>query len=97
LATVLLRPEQVPSVAGVTLGIYDALRLDSAERERMRRFALAVRPAPVMALVDFPRVADVEHWRAAGAAAVLSKPVNLDDLFWQLDQLLLTNLPARCA
>jgi CheY-like chemotaxis protein len=44
--------------------------------------------APIVALSGFPRPADRERLLAAGAAAVLSKPLALDDLDWELDRLL---------
>ena len=43
-------------------------------------------PAPLIALLDFPRIEDVERARSAGAAAVLSKPLQLEDLFWHLER-----------
>jgi CheY-like chemotaxis protein len=54
----------------------------------LRRLSEILGPAtPIVAIVDFPRVEDRDRAMAAGAAAVLSKPLLLDDLFWQLDQL----------
>lgn len=47
-----------------------------------------LRPAPVIALLDFPRIEDYDRAMAAGAVAVVSKPLHLDDLFWQLDRAL---------
>ena len=36
--------------------------------------------------MSFPRVEDRDRVLAAGAAALLSKPLLLDDLFWQLER-----------
>jgi DNA-binding NarL/FixJ family response regulator len=69
-------------------GIFDAGDGD-AEYETLRRLAADLRPAPVIALLGFPRVEDRDRAVAAGAAAVLSKPLLLEDLYWQLDRLLL--------
>jgi DNA-binding NarL/FixJ family response regulator len=44
--------------------------------------------APIVALCGFARPADRERLLAAGAAAVLSKPLALDDLDWELHRLL---------
>ena len=44
-----------------------------------------LRPAPVVAMLDFPRVEDCDRALAAGVVAVLSKPLVLADLFWHLD------------
>ena len=43
--------------------------------------------APVLALVGFPRPCDVQAALAAGIAAVISKPWNVADLQWHLEQL----------
>jgi CheY-like chemotaxis protein len=46
------------------------------------------KPVPILALLGFPRIDQKRRALAAGAAAVLSKPVQLDDLFWHLDRLI---------
>jgi len=69
-------------------GIFDAGDGD-AEYQTLRQLAADLRPAPVIALLGFPRVEDRDRAVAAGAAAVLSKPLLLEDLYWQLDRLLL--------
>jgi len=43
---------------------------------------------PVLALIDFPRWEDVRQVELLGPATVLSKPLNLDDLFSRLEDLL---------
>jgi DNA-binding NarL/FixJ family response regulator len=57
-------------------------------------FAATISPAPVVALVDFPRLAECEEVRAAGAAVVMPKPCLLDDLLWQVKQVLHRETPA---
>jgi CheY-like chemotaxis protein len=52
---------------------------------RLRRVAAQFHPTPVIAILEFPRIEDLTAAVAAGAAAVLSKPLALDDLFWELD------------
>ena len=42
---------------------------------------------PWIALVDFPRVEDCERLRLLGSAAVLARPFELEELFWQIGQL----------
>jgi CheY-like chemotaxis protein len=44
--------------------------------------------APIVALLGFPRPEQIERARAAGVAAVVSKPFLLADLDWQLEMLL---------
>jgi CheY-like chemotaxis protein len=43
--------------------------------------------APAVALAAFPRVEDVAGLMAAGAAAVLAKPFDCDDLMLLVDRL----------
>jgi CheY-like chemotaxis protein len=59
---------------------------DSSEVAALRRF-VERQTAPVIALLDFPRAADRQRAIEAGAAAVVSKPLLLVDLFWQIDRL----------
>ena len=65
--------------------IFDANDRPPYQYEQLRRIAADVRPAPVIALLSFPRPEDRDWALAAGAAAVLSKPFLLVDLLWQLD------------
>ena len=59
---------------------------DAGQLQEIRESARRFHPARLTVLTDFPRIEDVTRIRAAGAAAVLSKPVLLEDLFWQLQQ-----------
>ena len=68
----------------------DALLFDGTdcrhdELAELPRLAASMRPTPVVVLLDFPRPEDRDRALAAGAAAVLGKPLLLEDLFWQLD------------
>jgi CheY-like chemotaxis protein len=85
LATLLQRAPSAARVEGAAAGIFDGSDLGEDECAELERLALALRPAPVVVLLAFPRA---EHYRLAlssGAAAVLSKPVAVEDLYWQLD------------
>jgi CheY-like chemotaxis protein len=73
--------------ASPVAGIFDASD-QPQQYEDLRRFAAALDPAPVVALMGFPRVEDRDRALAAGAASVLSKPLLVQDLFWELDRLL---------
>ena len=42
---------------------------------------------PWIALMDFPRAADCERLLSLGAAAVLARPFDLEELFWRIAQL----------
>jgi len=92
-ATEWLRPPAAAPSEDVTAAIFDAVECVEDELTDLDRLAATVAPAPVIALLEFPRVEDRQRALAAGAAAVLSKPLLIDDLFWQMDRLLAENLP----
>lgn len=71
---------------GITAAVFDAIDCRGQELDDLKRWAAAVEPAPVIVLMSFPRVEDRDRVLAAGAAALLSKPLLLDDLFWQLER-----------
>jgi hypothetical protein len=75
---------------GAVAGVFDGSDASESELKRLRRFSAAIRPAPVVALLDFPRIEDTQIALRSGAAAMLSKPLLAEDLFWRLDRL-------RCA
>lgn len=85
-STVGVRPGQCPRLQGVKAALFDADDGQTDSPETLRRLVAAVSPAPVLALVGFPRVEDRDRLLAAGAAAVLSKPLLLEDLFDRLEQ-----------
>jgi DNA-binding response OmpR family regulator len=85
LATLWRRPGQSLLLDGAWAGIFDALEAEGEGWDGLRRFAAAIRPAPVVVLLQFPRVEDRQRVLAAGAAAVLSKPLALDELDARLD------------
>jgi len=87
LAAVWQRGPQVVDVAGATAAIFDATDLGPAESAALRRLAAALRPAPVIALLSFPRVEDHDRALRSGAAVVLSKPAAVEDLFSNLPPL----------
>jgi hypothetical protein len=85
-STAWLRPGQSACVRGARAAIFDATECVDEEAQALSRLAAAVRPAPVVALLDFPRVDDRDGALTAGAAAVLAKPLLIDDLFWLLER-----------
>jgi CheY-like chemotaxis protein len=86
-STVWLRPPHPARLRGAAAVIFDASDCRGQELEQLTRLAAAAGPAPTIALLDFPRIEDRQRALAAGAAAVVSKPLELDDLFWELDRL----------
>lgn len=61
------------------VGIWDGRGMDDRELGLMQRFcgAFPQRPAPVVALVDAPRVQDISRAQAAGASSLLGKPLDI--------------------
>lgn len=86
-ATVWAGPCRPAHIAGARAALFDATDLGHREAEQLARFASRVAPAPVIALIDFPRFEDWRRAERCGAAAVLSKPTSVEDLWWQLRRL----------
>lgn len=85
--TVWLQPGRAMRVEGARAAIFDfggAIQQELADLESLAR---ALAPAPVIALLNFPRLDERDCVLAGGAAAVLSKPLWVADLLEQLDHL----------
>jgi hypothetical protein len=87
-STVWLRPPYPARVEGATAAVFDGSDCRGEELRQLEYLAATLRQVPTIALLDFPRIEDRDRALAAGAAAVVSKPLDLEDLFWQLDRLL---------
>ena len=91
-STVWLRPPRPARIDGATAAIFDGSDCRGDELAALKRLATTLGPlprieaVPVIALLDFPRIEDQQRALSAGAAALMSKPTRVDDLFWQLDQ-----------
>ena len=85
------RPERVQPTQPVA-AIWDGGQLSDGELASLVSFAARVHhenaAAPVIVLLDFPRVEHVEAARAAGAAIVLGKPYRIAHLANELDRLI---------
>jgi hypothetical protein len=81
--------------ASATAGIWDGGQLDPAECNALQRFCkqFGVQPAPVIAMVDFPRLEHLELVRTAGASAIMGKPYAITALAAELGAL---NAAAAC-
>ncbi|HEX4150147.1 MAG TPA: hypothetical protein VHY20_14205 [Pirellulales bacterium] len=85
-SAVSLRPGQLrPSDA--FLALVDDVPLPTGLPELRARYRTWL-PQPIIALADFPRRLDQRLVREAGAAALLGKPLDLDELVLLLEQLL---------
>ena len=76
-------------IRGVDAAIWEEHACDADRAEYLTRFVVALAPARVLALLNFPRAEDCERALSAGAAAILSKPLLLGDLFAELERVLL--------
>jgi DNA-binding NarL/FixJ family response regulator len=85
--TVWIEPHRPMPTLNATAAIFDGNECRGREAQSLRRLADALGPVPIIALLEFPRVDDHTRALAAGARAVLSKPLLIEDLFWQIDQL----------
>jgi len=93
--TVWLEPHRPIRAEGATAAIFDGNECRGREAQSLRRLAAELGPTPIIALLEFPRVEDHARALAAGARAVLSKPLLMEDLFWQIDQLVNSHPPAQ--
>jgi hypothetical protein len=64
--------------------LWDTTAEMAARGDLVQRLSAAGQGAPIVALLGFPRPEQAERARQAGVAAVLSKPLLLADLEWQL-------------
>jgi DNA-binding NarL/FixJ family response regulator len=86
-ATVWARPPHAARIEGAAAAIFDTFDCQDREFRELQRFCTEMAPAPVLALLGFPRIADCRQALAAGAAAVLSKPLLVADLDAELERL----------
>jgi CheY-like chemotaxis protein len=79
-----------------TIGIYDAAACDAEMIEEFRELAVNCPAAHWLVLANFPRPEDERRLREAGAAAVLSKPLVIDEFYAALGRLVVVGSnPAR--
>lgn len=85
-SSVRLSSDHSALVHGVDVVLWDAPPHPSMQQ--LANLASSFRPARVIALADWHRTQDRRTMHAAGAAAVLAKPLLVDDLCWHIDDLL---------
>jgi len=85
--TVWLQPHRPARTANAIAAIFDGTDGAGVELGQLARLAVWLPGVPILALVDFPRIEDQQRLLGGGAAAVLAKPLLVEDLFWQIDQL----------
>jgi DNA-binding NarL/FixJ family response regulator len=88
-STVHTTPDTSIPAEGAVAGVFDMPATTESQMASLEHFCGDLGPhIPVIALLNFPRIEDQRRALAAGAAAVLSKPLLIADLEWRLDQLI---------
>lgn len=82
-ATAWLHPRQPAHVRGALAAIFDGASLDALGFEELKQLATDMAPAPVLALLDAPRIQEVRLARSLGVT-MLAKPFRVDELLWLL-------------
>ena len=83
----LMGADALASPGDIHLALCESSLLDTKRIDHLARLAAAVRPAPMLALLGFPRPHEMAAVIQAGAAAVISKPLLLCDLFAEMARL----------
>jgi len=82
--SVWIQPWRPVWTEGLRLVLFDGSDFRGAELEQLSELARRGPEVPVIALADLPRIEDHERILRAGAAAVLSKPLDPEDLLWTM-------------
>jgi hypothetical protein len=84
-STAWLSPRFDGGVDGVRAVIWDGVSCDPADVQEIQALTRRFTAVRLVVLLDFARVQDDRLARAAGATAVLAKPVAAFDLLWHLE------------
>ncbi len=68
--------------------IWDTASEQAADPTAVELLRQSFGNAPVIALLDFPRSDEIDRARRAGLAAIIAKPLLIEDLYWQLDRVM---------
>ncbi len=94
-ATVWLDQWRIPRIEGAAAGLLDLADARPDDLDELAHFVARLQPAPILALMHFPRTQDVRLATQCGAAGVLSKPIQLEDLLSRLAQVCANAHPCR--
>ena len=87
-ATVSLVSQQNVHMTGADAVLWDGEMIVDQSLRELDRLKRLFDPAPVLALLLYPRSEDVKKVQSVGAAGVLAKPFSLHDLDAELDRLI---------
>jgi CheY-like chemotaxis protein len=93
--TAALRSPRGAQISGAVATLWDARPEIIANPELVSQVRRVVAGTPLIALTSFPRAEHVASAKAAGVAAIVSKPFLLKDLFWQVEQLAFPDRQAK--
>jgi hypothetical protein len=88
LATLWIRPGDRTTARGAAAVVWDGSQMSAEESHELEALSQRFPGAPLLALLDFPRIETQERAIAAGATAILAKPLLLNALHRQLDALI---------
>jgi len=94
-STVWVQPDHPSFATQAFAGIWDCRNSISADSESLAEFVRRLTPAPVIAMLGFPRREDSDIAFSAGVGAVVSKPYNNDDLGNTLARVTASNQASR--
>lgn len=83
-STVWESPRQPAFVTGAVGAIWDVASSIECDAAELGLFVKQMQPAPVIAIIGFPRASDREFAFECGAASVVSKPYLLQELWTEL-------------
>ena len=94
-ATVWVAPRQSTMIHGAAAGIWDESQLPES-LDPLHRFARHLDHAPIVALVNFPRLSDKRRLRNEGVGQVIAKPFLNSDLIGVIEHQLATVSRQEC-
>lgn len=74
-------------VSGAVVVIWDQAQLSADNLHELRQLVQKYAPAPVLALLSFPRIHVIDEILDMGVQSVISKPFLLSDLYWELERI----------
>lgn len=93
-STVWVNPRQPAFASGAAVAIWDVGLSIERDKAELAEFAKQVHPAPVIALIGFPRASDRRLAAEYGATCVVSKPYLLPELWTELTRVSLAESSA---
>ena len=94
-ATVWSAPRQPTFATAAELGIWDCRTALQSDCQPLAEFVAQLHPAPVIALLGFPRCSDHDTASRCGVRAVVSKPYLVHDLWSEMSRVVMRQQATR--